>query len=148
MNMKRHIGEHVKLFQHLVVGDEDSTEVHKKFYDEYLAVMDLPAEFYLQTIKEVFMDHSLPQGLMVSRGRAVKLEAITKTALLVLEGELDDITGLSQTEAAIELCSGIPISRKEYHLQKGVGHYGLFNGSKFRNNIVPLICEFVNKHEK
>ena len=147
MNMNRHIGEHAKLFKHLVVGDEDSADAHTKFYDEYLAVMDLPAEFYLQTIKEVFMDHSLPKGLMVSRGRAVKLETITKTALLVLEGELDDITGLSQTEAAIGLCSGIPASRKEYHLQKGVGHYGLFNGSKFRNNIVPLICEFVKKHE-
>ena len=148
MNMKRHIGEHMKLFQHLVEGDDDSTEVHKKFYDEYLAVMDLPAEFYLQTIKEVFIDHSLPQGLMVSRGRKVKLEAITKTALLVLEGELDDITGLTQTEAAIGLCSGIPAARKEYHLQKGVGHYGLFNGSKFRNNIMPLIKRFAVKHER
>jgi poly(3-hydroxybutyrate) depolymerase len=147
MNMKRHIGEHMKLFQHLVKGDDDDIEVHKKFYDEYLAVMDLPAEFYLQTIKEVFIDHSLPQGLMVSRDRPVKLEAITKPALLVLEGELDDITGISQTEAAMELCSGIPEARKEYHLQMGVGHYGLFNGSKFRKNIVPLIQEFVSKHE-
>ncbi len=146
MNMKRHVGEHVKLFQHLVQGDEDGADIHKKFYNEYLAVMDLPAEYYLQTIKQVFIDHSLPQGLMVSRGREVKLEAITKPSLLVLEGEFDDITGQKQTEAAIDLCKGIPTSRKEYHLQKGVGHYGLFNGSKFRNNIVPLIKNFVHKH--
>lgn len=146
MNMKRHVGEHFKLFKHLVVGDEDSAETHKAFYDEYLAVMDLPAEYYLQTIKIVFQDHSLPQGKLVSRGREVKLEAIVKPSLLVLEGELDDITGLNQTKAAIDLCSSIPTSRKEYHLQKGVGHYGLFNGSKFRNQIMPLITEFVNKN--
>jgi poly(3-hydroxybutyrate) depolymerase len=146
MNMKRHIGEHVKLFEHLVKGDEDSAEVHKTFYDEYLAVMDMPAEYYLQTIKEVFQDFSLPQGKMVSRGRPVKLDAISKTALLVLEGEFDDITGLNQTKAAIDLCTSIPEHRKEYHLQKGVGHYGLFNGSRFRNQIMPLINQFVLKH--
>lgn len=147
MNMKRHMGEHIKLFKHLVAGDEDSAEIHKKFYDEYLAVMDLPAEFYLQTIKQVFIDHSLPQGNMISKGRKVNLQSIVKPTLLVLEGELDDITGLKQTEAAIELCSSIPTERKEYHLQKGVGHYGLFNGSKFRNQIAPLIKDFIYKHE-
>lgn len=146
MNMKRHVGEHVKLFQHLVEGDDDSTEKHTKFYDEYLAVMDLPAEFYLETIKQVFQEHTLPQGKMVSRGRPVKLEAINKTALLVLEGELDDITGHEQTKAAIDLCTGIPSSKKEYHLQMGVGHYGLFNGSKFCNNIVPIIKEFAYRN--
>ena len=146
MNMKRHIGEHVKLFQHLIVGDDESSDAQIKFYDEYLAVMDMTAEFYLQTIKEVFINHSLPQGTLVSRGRPVKLEAINKTALLVLEGEFDDITGLGQTKAAIELCSGIPASKKEYRLQKGVGHYGLFNGSKFRDKIVPQIKEFTYRH--
>lgn len=146
MNMKRHIGEHAKLFQHLVEGDDEEAEKHIAFYDEYLAVMDLPAEFYIQTIKHVFIEHALPEGVLVSRGRPVKLEAITKTALLVLEGELDDITGLEQTKAAIDLCKGIPEDRKEYHLQKGVGHYGLFNGSKFRKNIVPVIKEFSYKH--
>ena len=148
MNMKRHIGEHIKLFQHLVKGDEENTEAHVKFYDEYLSIMDLPAEFYLETIEEVFKKHSLPSGTLVSRGRPVKLEAICKSSLLVLEGELDDITGLGQTKAAIDLCSSIPHSRKEYHLQKQVGHYGLFNGSKFRNNIVPLIRDFCYKHLK
>lgn len=147
MNMKRHVGEHIKLFEHLVKGDDDSVETHMKFYDEYLAVMDLPAEFYLQTIKEVFIDHSLPKGSMVSRGREVKLESISKPALLVIEGELDDITGLKQTAAAIDLCTSIPSSRKEYHLQKGVGHYGLFNGSKFRNKILPVIVDFTRKNQ-
>ncbi len=142
MNMKRHVGEHMKLFQHLVEGDEDGADKHIAFYDEYLAVMDLPDEFYIQTIKEVFIEHSLPQGTLISRGRQVNLENITKPALLVLEGEHDDITGLEQTKAAINLCANIPEKKKEYHLQKGVGHYGLFNGSKFRQNIVPLIKEF------
>lgn len=147
MNMKRHVGEHIKLFEHLVEGDDDSVETHMKFYDEYLAVMDLPAEFYLQTIKEVFIDHSLPKGSMVSRGREVKLESISKPALLVIEGELDDITGLKQTAAAIDLCTSIPSGRKEYHLQEGVGHYGLFNGSKFRNKILPVIVDFTRKNQ-
>ena len=146
MNMKRHIGEHIKLFQHLIEGDEDGADRQTAFYDEYLAVMDLPAEFYLQTIKHVFIEHALPEGKLVSRGRPVKLETISKPALLVLEGELDDITGLEQTKAAIDLCVNIPENRKEYHLQKGVGHYGLFNGSKFRQNIVPIIRDFSYKH--
>lgn len=146
MNMKRHVGEHIKLFEHLIVGDEDSAEKQIKFYDEYLAVMDLPAEFYLQTIKEVFIKHSLPKGIFVSRGRCATLNNIEKSALLVLEGELDDITGRNQTKAAIDLCSNIPSNKKEYHLQIGVGHYGLFNGSKFREKIAPLIKNFCYKH--
>jgi poly(3-hydroxybutyrate) depolymerase len=147
MNMKRHMGEHVKLFQHLVVGDDDSSEMHKKFYDEYLAVMDLPAEFYLQTIKNVFIDFSLPQGNMISKERPIKLEAISKPALLVIEGELDDITGIEQTKAAIDLCSSISSEKKMYHLHKGVGHYGLFNGSRFKNQIMPIIVDFVKKYD-
>lgn len=145
MNMKRHIGEHIKLFNHLIEGDEDGAEKQIDFYDEYLAVMDLPAEFYLQTIKHVFIEHALPLGTLVSRGRHINLENITKPALLVIEGELDDITGLEQTKAAIDLCKKIPDDRKEYHLQKGVGHYGLFNGSKFREKIVPLMRDFSYK---
>lgn len=146
MNMKRHVGEHIKLFEHLIVGDEDGAEKQIKFYDEYLAVMDLPAEFYLQTIKEVFIKHSLPKGILVSKGRCATLNTIKKSALLVLEGELDDITGRDQTKAAIDLCSNIPSNKKEYHLQMGVGHYGLFNGSKFRAKIAPLIKDFCYKH--
>lgn len=146
MNMKRHLGEHIKLFKHLIVGDDDSVEAHEKFYDEYLAVMDLTAEFYLDTIRHVFKDYSLPDGKMLCRGRSVNLANIKDTALLVLEGELDDITGIEQTKAAIDLCKGIPAAKKEYHLQKGVGHYGLFNGSKFRKQIMPVILNFTNKH--
>jgi poly(3-hydroxybutyrate) depolymerase len=148
MNMKRHVGEHVKLFEHLLVGDGDSVDTHTKFYDEYLAVLDLTAEFYLQTIKTVFHDYSLPRGVMVSKGRPVSLAYIKKTPILAIEGELDDISGIGQTKAAIELCFNLPENKKHYHLQNGVGHYGLFNGSKFRNHIVPVIREFLSGFEK
>lgn len=148
MNAKRHMGEHMKLFQHLVKGDGESTDKHIKFYDEYLAVMDLPAEFYLQTIQTVFKDYALPKGEMVSRGRVIDLDKIKDTSLLVIEGEFDDITGLGQTKAAIDLCSNLPKSKKKYLFQKGVGHYGLFNGSNFRNYIVPEICQFTKKHHQ
>ncbi|NDF12753.1 MAG: polyhydroxyalkanoate depolymerase [Proteobacteria bacterium] len=148
MNLDRHIGEHLGLFMHLVQGDGDSAEAHKKFYNEYLAVMDLPAEFYLQTVRLVFQEFALPKGKMVSRGRPVKPEAITKTALLAVEGERDDISGVGQTKAAIDLCKGLPADKKKYHLQKEVGHYGSFNGRRFREEIVPTIFNFVSKHSK
>jgi poly(3-hydroxybutyrate) depolymerase len=146
MNMQRHLGAHMKLFQHLVAGDGDGSHAHKKFYDEYLAVMDLPAEFYLQTIQTVFKDHALPKGELVSRERWVNLSDITDTALLAIEGELDDITGQGQTKASIDLCNNIPKTKKHYHFQKGVGHYGLFNGSKFRSMLVPVIKNFAYKN--
>lgn len=146
MNLNRHIEEHVKLFNHLVDGDGESADAHKKFYNEYLSVMDIPAEFYLQTIETVFKEHSLPQGSMKSRGRRVDPSRITKTALLTIEGEKDDISGVGQTKAAIKLCSGIPTHQKQYILQKGVGHYGLFNGRKFREIIVREILDFVKAH--
>jgi poly(3-hydroxybutyrate) depolymerase len=148
MNMQMHIGEHIKLFNNLVEGDEESVEAHEKFYDEYLAVLDMPAEFYLQTIKIVFKDHELPKGTLMYHGRNVYLDAISKPALLVVEGEKDDITGLGQTKAALNLCRNIPASRKKYHLQKGVGHYGSFNGRKFRNSILPIIRDFCYKFDK
>jgi len=148
MNLERHIGEHVKLFQHLVIGDGDSAEAHKKFYNEYLSVMDLPAEFYLQTIKTVFQDYALPKGKMTSRGRKVDPGAITKTALLTLEGELDDISGPGQTQAAHTLCKNLAQSKQKDHVQKGVGHYGIFNGRKFRQFVVPEIVKFTQKHGK
>ena len=116
---------------------------NKKFYNEYLSVMDLPAEFYLQTIKEVFHDFSLAKGKLVSRGRKVNLDFITNSALMGIEGENDDIAAVGQTKAALSLCKNIPDSKKSYHLQKGVGHYGSFSGSKFKAGIVPKIKEFV-----
>lgn len=147
MNLQRHITSHVDLYKSLLVEDNDKTTRQKEFYDEYFSVMDLTAEFYLQTIKEVFQDFSLATGKFVSRGRKVNLNAITKCALLGIEGEKDDIAAVGQTKAALALCKNIPNNMKKYYLQKGVGHYGAFSGSKFRNIIVPEIKEFVLQHD-
>ena len=115
----------MRLFQHLVEGDGDSAEAHRNFYDEYLSVMDLPAEYYLQTLKTVFQDHALPDGTMESRGRPVDPSAIRKTALLTVEGELDDISGVGQTQAAHDLCSRLPRRKRRHHLQHGVQQFRL-----------------------
>jgi poly(3-hydroxybutyrate) depolymerase len=144
----RHINAHIDLFNHLVEGDGESARAHRKFYDEYLSVCDLPADFYLDCIDQVFQRFLLPKGEFVYDGKKVKPEAITKTALLTLEGELDDISGVGQTEAAQKLCSGLPAAMKKHHVQKGVGHYGIFNGRKFREHVVPIIVEFMEKHDK
>jgi poly(3-hydroxybutyrate) depolymerase len=143
MNLDRHIEAHKQLFMHLVRGDGDSAQKHKEFYDEYLAVMDLAAEFYLQTVETVFVRHALPKGEMTHRGRPVEPGRIKRVALLTVEGEHDDISGVGQTEAAHRLCSGIPPDRKAHWLQPGVGHYGVFNGSRFRSEIAPRISDFV-----
>ena len=145
MNLNRHIEEHMRLFSHLIEGDGDSVTAHKKFYNEYLAVMDIPAEFYLQTIDTVFKTHALPEGTMMSRDRKVDPAQIRATRLLAIEGGKDDISGIGQTKAAIKLCKNIPADGKQYHLQKDVGHYGLFNGRKFRESIVPVIRKFIEK---
>ncbi len=146
MNMDRHIGAHMKLFEHLVVGDGDSADGHKRFYDEYLSVMDLPAEYYLQTIDVVFQKHALPEGTWVSRGRKVDATAIRDTALMTVEGELDDISGVGQTEAAHDICASLPAGKRRHMMQKGVGHYGIFNGRKWRENIKPEVAAFIKKH--
>jgi poly(3-hydroxybutyrate) depolymerase len=146
MNLDRHIGEHVKLFQHLVQGDGDSADAHREFYDEYLSVADITAEFYLMTIDKVFQRHLLAKGQFDYRGRLVKPEAITKTALLCVEGERDDISGVGQTKAALDLCKNLPESMKRYHLQKETGHYGIFNGRKYREQIVPIMLEHIKTH--
>ncbi len=146
MNLERHMDAHRELFRDLVQGDGDGATKHKEFYDEYLAVMDLTGEFYLQTVDEVFIKKSLPQGTMTHRGVPVDLSKITTTALLTVEGEKDDITGFGQTEAALALCSNLAESKKEHYLQKGVGHYGVFNGSKFREIIAPRIESFIRTH--
>jgi poly(3-hydroxybutyrate) depolymerase len=143
MNLDRHIEAHKQLFLHLVRGDGDSAQKHKEFYDEYLAVMDLDAEFYLQTVETVFVRHALPKGQMTHRGRPVDPGRIKRTALLTIEGEFDDISGVGQTEAAHRLCANIPPDRRVHYLQPGVGHYGVFNGSRFRSEIVPRISDFV-----
>ncbi len=143
MNLDRHIEAHRNLFLNLVKGDGDSAQKHREFYDEYLAVMDLAAEFYLQTVETVFVRHALPKGEMTHRGVPIDPAKIRRVALLTIEGEHDDISGVGQTEAAHKLCVNIPADRKAHWLQPGVGHYGVFNGSRFRAEIAPRIADFV-----
>jgi poly(3-hydroxybutyrate) depolymerase len=143
MNLDRHIEAHRNLFLNLVKGDGDSAQKHREFYDEYLAVMDLAAEFYLQTVDTVFVRHALPKGEMTHRGRAIEPAAIERVALMTVEGENDDISGVGQTEAAHRLCVNIPDARKVHYLQPGVGHYGVFNGSRFVAEIAPRIADFI-----
>ena len=147
MNIDRHVTAHLDMFNHLVSGDEDPVEKLREFYDEYLAVMDLAAEYYMQTVETVFVRHALPKGEMTHRGQLVDLKAIRNGGLLSVEGEKDDISGVGQTCAANELCVNIPESRKQYYLAKGVGHYGVFNGSRFRKDIAPRIREFIARIE-
>ncbi|WP_034991593.1 polyhydroxyalkanoate depolymerase [Beijerinckia mobilis] len=142
MNIDKHVTAHLDMFEHLVAGDGDSAEKHREFYDEYLAVMDLSAEFYLQTVDAVFVKHALPLGEMRHRGEKVDLRAIHRVALLAVEGERDDISGLGQTEAALDLCANVPSRLKDYYMQEKVGHYGVFNGSRFRREVVPRIRDF------
>jgi poly(3-hydroxybutyrate) depolymerase len=146
MNLDRHLEAHRQLFLNLVKGDGDSAQKHREFYDEYLAVMDLSAEFYLQTVETVFIKHALPKGQMMHRGRKVDPAAIHRVALMTVEGENDDISGVGQTEAAHRLCVNIPADHKIHYLQQGVGHYGVFNGSRFRAEIAPRIADFVLSH--
>jgi poly(3-hydroxybutyrate) depolymerase len=147
MNIDRHIDAHRKLFRNLVGGDGDSAQKHREFYDEYLAVMDLTAEFYLQTVETVFIRHALPQGSMTHRDDVVDAAQIRHVALMTVEGEHDDISGVGQTEAAHRLCVNIPDALKAHWLQPGVGHYGVFNGSRFRSEIAPRIADFVLSHD-
>jgi poly(3-hydroxybutyrate) depolymerase len=148
MNLDRHIGAHRDMFMHLVRGDGDSAQKHREFYDEYLAVMDLAAEFYLQTVDTVFVRHALPKGEMTHRGEPIDPSKIRNVALLTIEGENDDISGVGQTQAAHRLCSNIPAAHKAHHLQLQVGHYGVFNGSRFRTEIMPRIASFIAEHER
>jgi poly(3-hydroxybutyrate) depolymerase len=143
MNVDRHVRAHLDQFKNLVRGDGDSVTMHRKFYDEYLAVMDLPAEFFLQTVKKVFQDHDLPRGALTFRHRPVEPAAIRRTALFTVEGELDDICAIGQTMAALDLCKNLRPSMKRHHLQTGVGHYGVFNGKRWANEIYPQVREFV-----
>lgn len=143
MNLDRHISAHWDMFNHLVENDGDSAEKHREFYDEYLAVMDLTAEFYLQTVETVFVEHSLPNGTMMHRDQPVDLSAIRRCAIMAVEGERDDISGVGQTLAALEITPNLPQEKKFYHLQEKVGHYGVFNGKRFRSEIAPRIAAFM-----
>ena len=146
MNLERHLQAHADMFRHLVKGDGDSAAKHREFYDEYLSVMDLPAEYYLQTLQAVFIDHALPNGTFTHRGEAVDPGAIRNVALLTVEGENDDISGVGQTQAAHKLCTNLPDDKRAHYLQPTVGHYGVFNGSRFRAEIAPRISDFVLSH--
>ncbi len=143
MNIDRHVDAHVSQFQNLVRGDGDGTDQHRNFYDEYMAVMDLTAEFYLQTIERVFQKRLLAQGSYHYRDRLVTPSAMTDIGLMTIEGEKDDITGLGQTEAAHDLASGLPDAARRHYVAEGVGHYGVFNGSRWRNLIQPAVRDFI-----
>jgi polyhydroxyalkanoate depolymerase, intracellular len=146
MNLDRHLTAHQEFFQHLVKNDGESAERHRDFYDEYLAVMDLTEEFYLQTVDTVFIKHALPKGEMMHRETRVDTTAIRNVALLTIEGENDDISGLGQTKAAHTICTNIPDEKRMHYMQPDVGHYGVFNGSRFRREIAPRIIEFTRRH--
>ncbi|MCK7616224.1 polyhydroxyalkanoate depolymerase [Roseibium sp. CAU 1639] len=146
MNLDRHVTAHREFFQHLVEGDGDNAEKHREFYDEYLAVMDLTAEFYLQTVETVFIEHALPNGTMTHNGRLVDCTKITRTALLTVEGEKDDITGRGQTRAAHALCTNLADGMKAHYEQPNVGHYGVFNGSRWRSEIAPRVMDFIRSN--
>jgi poly(3-hydroxybutyrate) depolymerase len=148
MNLDRHVSAHHEMFNHLVKGDGDSAAKHRDFYDEYMAVCDLTAEFYLQTVDTVFVQHALPRGTMMHRGKKVDTTKIRHTALMTVEGEKDDISGVGQTKATHDICPNIPKDRQLYHLQSKVGHYGVFNGSRFVNEIVPAMNKFMAAMEK
>jgi poly(3-hydroxybutyrate) depolymerase len=139
MNLDRHINAHMGQFRALACGDDTAADAHRKFYSEYGAVMDLPAEFYLQTVQRVFQDHDLPLGKLTWHGQKVRPERIRRTALLTVEGERDDICAIGQTMAALDLCTGIRISQKRHHLQTGVGHYGVFSGSRWAREVYPKV---------
>lgn len=143
MNLDRHVGAFQDYFGHLVEGDADGIRQHQRFYDEYLSVMDLPAQFFLDTVERVFQRHALARGELRHRGRRVDCAAITNTALMTVEGEKDDICGVGQTAAAHDLCTGVPIDDRYHYVQPGVGHYGVFNGTRWRTEIQPRIRDMI-----
>jgi poly(3-hydroxybutyrate) depolymerase len=154
MNLDRHVGSHLQFYHHLVNGDGDSAETHRKFYNEYLSVMDISGDFYLQTVDTVFQRHLLPRGEMKWRDplsnelHDVKPEAIRRTALLTIEGELDDISAHGQTTAAHDLCTSLPKNRQYHHFQMKCGHYGIFNGRRWREHIMPRIRHFIRQFDE
>lgn len=148
MNIDRHLSAHRDLFHNLIRGDGDGADKHREFYDEFLAVMDLTAEYYLQTIETVFLDHTLPKGEMRHRGTQVDPGKIRRVALMTVEGEKDDISGIGQTKAAQTLCKHLPDAMRAHHLQADVGHYGVFNGRRFRSEIMPKIRAFLRANQR
>jgi poly(3-hydroxybutyrate) depolymerase len=148
MNLGSHMLSHWELFKHLVDGDDESADATMAFYDEYRSVCDMTAEFYLQTIDDVFQSHKLPKGEFMHRGQRVDPASLKNVALLAIEGERDDISGVGQTKAALDIATRLPDSRKKYHLAKGVGHYGIFNGGKWRTDIAPVVEDWIKTHDR
>jgi poly(3-hydroxybutyrate) depolymerase len=148
MNLGNHMTSHWELFKHLVSGDGESADSTKIFYDEYRSVCDMTAEFYLQTVEHVFQKHSLPNGTMEHRGKLVDLTAIHDIGILAIEGEKDDISGIGQTKASLMLTTGLDETKKRYELVPDVGHYGIFNGSKWRTKIAPVVSEWIAQHNQ
>ncbi|HRQ66562.1 MAG TPA: polyhydroxyalkanoate depolymerase [Xanthomonadaceae bacterium] len=148
MNPSRHFLSHWDFYEHLVRGDQEDAESHRRFYDEYNAVLDMPAEYYLDTIRIVFKDHLLPRGKWQVRGETVQPEAIRDTALFTIEGQLDDISGLGQTEAAHGLCTAIPKSRSQHLTVEGAGHYGIFSGRRWREGVYPKVRSFIRRFDR
>ena len=146
MNLGSHMQSHFAMFKDLVKGDDDAADATKEFYEEYRSVCDMTAEFYLQTITTVFQDHSLPKGTMMHRGGHIDPAVITDIAILAIEGERDDISGLGQTRAALKISTGLPEAMKKYHVAEGAGHYGIFNGSKWRNGVAPVVEDWIARH--
>jgi poly(3-hydroxybutyrate) depolymerase len=147
MNPDRHVSSHYDYFSDLIRGDDDSAESHRQFYDEYNAVLDMPAEYYLDTIKTVFQDFALVNGTWHVAGQHVRPQDITSTALLTVEGELDDISGAGQTRAAHGLCTGIPTERQFHYDVEGAGHYGIFSGRRWRDRVYPHIKDFIARYD-
>ncbi|QNE31809.1 polyhydroxyalkanoate depolymerase [Sphingomonas sp. NBWT7] len=147
MNLGNHMMSHWEMFKHLVRGDGESADATKEFYDEYRAVCDMTAEFYLQTVDLVFQTHALPNGTMRHRSEPIDPGAITDIGILAIEGERDDISGLGQTKAALSLARNLPADKKRYHMAESVGHYGIFNGSKWRDRIAPVVEEWITAHD-
>lgn len=148
MNLESHLRSHWEMFKHLTMGDQESAEATRRFYDEYLSVCDMTSEFYLQTIEHVFQKHSLPKGEFVHRGKPIDPDAIRDTALLAIEGERDDISGIGQTRAALDLAPHLPDAKKKYLLAEDVGHYGIFNGSKWRKRIAPVVEDWIRENAR
>jgi poly(3-hydroxybutyrate) depolymerase len=148
MNIESHMMSHYEMFKHLTLGDQESADATKRFYDEYLSVCDMTAEFYLQTIEHVFQKHSLPKGEFVHRGKPIDPDAIRDTALLAIEGERDDISGIGQTRAALGLAEHLPEAKKKYYFAEEVGHYGIFNGSKWRKRIAPVVEDWIRANDR
>jgi poly(3-hydroxybutyrate) depolymerase len=148
MNPDRHVSSHYDYFLDLVRGDGDSAEAHRRFYDEYNAVLDMPAEYYLDTIKTVFQDFALVNGTWRVRGELVRPQDIKTTALLTIEGELDDISGAGQTRAAHDLCTGIPKKEQPHYVVEGAGHYGIFSGRRWREKVYPVVRDFIARHDR